>query len=118
MVDTIQQGAGDVELGPMADGYELICQAVASDRCQIGDSKRIRGVATKAAVAKVGCPSGCLQEGSQLPCAYAWEHAQLHCRGVEVVRNRAEWAAGMKSARWEVGPNRVHEHSCRSRCSR
>ena len=79
MVNTIQQGAGDVELGPMADGYELSCQAVASDRCQIGAwigySKRIWGVATRAAVAKVGCPSGCLQEGSQLPYAYTWEHA-------------------------------------------
>ena len=56
-----------------------------------------------------GCPSGCLQEGSQLPCAYTWEHAQLHCRGVEVVRARAEWAAMMKSTLREAGPNREHE---------
>ena len=82
MVNTIQQGAGDVDLGPMVDSYELIFQAMASDRCQIGDSKQIWGVATKAEVAKVGCPSGCLQEGSQLPCAYTWEHAQLYTAGV------------------------------------
>ena len=65
---------------------------------------------TKAAVAKLGFPSGCLQEGSQLPCAYTWKHAQLHCRGIEVVRARAEcWVAVMKSAPREVGPNREHE---------
>ena len=57
MVNTIQQGAGDVELGPMADGYELICQAVASDRCQVGDSKRIWGVATNEGCSgQVGVP--------------------------------------------------------------
>ena len=109
MVSTIQQSAGDVELGPLADGYELICQAVASDRCQVGDSKRIWGAATSAAVIEAGCPSGCLQEGSRLPCACTWEHAQLRCRGVEVVRARAEWAEAMRSALREVGPNREHE---------
>ena len=96
-------------MGPMAEGYELICQAVALDLCQIGDSKGIWGVATRAAVAEAGCPSGCLQEGSQLPCAYTWEYAQLWCRGVEVVQARAEWAAVMKSALREVGPNREHK---------
>ena len=90
MVDTIQHSAGDVELGPMADGYELLSQAVASNRCQIGDGKRIWGVATKAAVAEAGCPRGCLQEGYQLPCAYTWMHAQLRCRGIEVDSCRLE----------------------------
>ena len=74
-----------------------------------GQQADLGHVATKAAVAKVGCPSGCLQEGSQLPCAYTWEHALLHCRGTEVVQARAEWAAVMKSASREVGPNREHE---------
>jgi hypothetical protein len=112
MVNTIQQRASDVELGPLADYWPtgtLICQAVASDRCQVGDSRRVWGAATLAAVAEAGCPSGCLQEGSRLPCAYTWEHAQLRCRGVEVVRARAEWEAAMRSTLREVGPNREHE---------
>ena len=86
MVDTIQQSAGDVELGPMADGFELLSQAVASDRCQIGDSKRLWGATTRAAVAEAGCPFGCLQEESLLPCAYTWTHVQLRCRGVKLCR--------------------------------
>ena len=120
MVDTIQQNAvaGDIELGPMADGFELLSQAVAADRCQIGDSKRLLGAVTRAAVAKAGCPRGCLQERSLLPCAYTWMHVQLRCRGAEVVQARAEWADALRCARREVGPNREHEHRCRSRCSR
>ena len=45
--DTIYQRASDLELGQMADGDELLCQAVASERCQVGDAKRVWSLAAK-----------------------------------------------------------------------
>ena len=107
----------DVELGPMADGFELLSQQVASDRCQIGDSKRLWGTITKAAVAEAGCPRGCLQEGSMLPCAYTWMHVQLRCRGIEVVQARAEWADALSVRVGKYGQTGSTSR-CKSLCLR
>ena len=107
MQDSVYQLAGDIELGPLADGYELLCQAVASDRYQVGDAKRVWGMATRAAVAAEGCPSGYVDAAGRF--AYTWEHVQLRCRGAKVSEAREAWVKSMREVLPAIGLNLERE---------
>ena len=126
MVDTIHQGAGDVELGPMVDRYELICQAVASDRCQDPG----RGQQADLGRRYEGSGGQGIQIGGVPQRMYAGEvavamrvHVGARATALQGRRGRAGTrgvgGGDEKCFAGSWGPNREHEQVLfRSRCSR
>jgi hypothetical protein len=108
MKDTIVLGREDFDLGPMADGRELLAQAVAADRCQVGDGKRVLSTAAREHAEAAGCPFEC-RDAHGAKCGLSWLHAASRCQGAEMVAARAKWVERLREAQVPMEKTKPYE---------